>query len=870
MLLDNTPLKSILFITEDTALAAAENYRLLMVLHGQAQVTWAHSRISRPQDTYTDNGLLLLPPYTPCQITVTPPTQLLYLEIRPASLNPGILQLSAQNARSFQCDSNGRPDLDYTPLRRLMAGIAAIYMKDAPYGSLQLTSLAYELIYLLLQEYSAPERTSNKYRARLDAITGYIESRYSQSITLESLAAYLQLSPPYVSKFFKEQFGMTFNRYINQLRFQRAVEDLKNTKDSVTDIVHKHGFPNMNAFTSMFKSVYDTTPGKFRQRMAGGSHCQTAVTLDAAITPKSGAGTALTAATKSGAGAALTAVAKSGAGAASAAAAKAEAVAASVAATKDGAVAASAAAAEIPAPVTIPLTPGQNPSMLEEYLLYSQADAIHPYGAARLEYTVDMSAAGEHIAPFWNRMFTAGKISNMASQHTANQLASLSAMGFTHAAMVQVLDSQEIPYNPHFNRYNFLAFDHAINTLHMNNLIPYLELNPDMGTLTKNNFEIDMDDYMQRLKGLLHHCQRLYNPSNVNRWMFDMGFCHDLTCLRHETPAHYVRRFIQGYRCIKQTFPNAQVGGTGFFLAYPQHLLEKIIDGLAQAGVMPDFISLVYYPYRFSGHGGPASGLTYLPDTGRLVQKLAEIKTLLRKYRMKKTEILISHLSADHLHRLFYNDTCYQSAFLLHTTMALAGHTDFAGFDQISDTAMEARTAHFTDGRSGFFTGDNLPKPGYFAMDFLSRMGDVLLSRQEHMLITRGTGGNYAILLDNYTAPGAYYCQNPFINIRPKHTYTIFDNPSVLNVTMTLDQLDNGFYKTVTHRLNREHGSIFDTWQKMNYWVEAIRGDTEYFRQVTRPEREYRYVQVTGRQLRLNMTLTPHETVLIEMFPEIH
>lgn len=794
MLLDNTPLKSILFITEDTALGTTENYRLVMVLHGQA------NRGSQSSDTYTDNDLLLLPPYTPCQITVTPPTQLLTLEIKQARLNPGVLQRSAQNARSFQCDSNGWPDLDYTPLRRIMAGIAAIYMKDEPYGSLQLTSLAYELIYLLLHDYSAPERTSDKYRARLDAITGYIESRYSQSITLESLADYLQLSTPYVSKFFKEQFGMTFNRYINQLRFNRAVEDLKNTENSVTDIVHKHGFPNMNAFTSMFKSVYDTTPGKFRQHMENGSH-----------SPR-----------------------------------------------QNGAL------------VTIPLTPQQNPSMLEEYLLYSQGDAIHPYGAARLEYTVDMSATGEHIAPFWNRMFTAGKISNMASQHTANQLASLSAMGFTHASIVQVLDPQEIPYDPNFNRYNFLAFDHAVNTLHMNNLIPYLELTPDMGTLTENNFEIDMDDYMQRLKALLHHCQRLYNPSNVNRWLFDMGFFHDLTCLRHENPAHYVRRFIQGYRCIKQTFPNARVGGTGFFLAYPQHLLEKIIDGLAQAGVTPDFISLVYYPYRFSGHGGPASGLTYLPDTGRLVQKLAEIKTLLRKYRMKKTKILISHFNADHLHRLFYNDTCYQSAFLLHTSMALAGHMDFAGFDQISDTAMEARTAHFTDGRSGFFTGDNLPKPGYFAMDFLSRMGDALLARQEHILITRGTGGNFAILLDNYTAPGAYYCQNPLINIRPKHAYTIFDSPSVLNVTVTLDQLDNGFYKTVTHRLNREHGSIFDTWQKMNYWVEAIRGDTEYFRQVTRPEREYRYVQVNGRQLRLNMTLTPHETVLIELFPEIH
>lgn len=781
MFLENTPIKTIRFITESESIPSDEYYRLLMVIHGRVSI-----RLGESTFTCKDNDLLLSEPQIPCHVTPANGAKLLLVQLRPSAI-PG-------RPLRYRCNSVQFPDIDAGPLRRLMAQLTAVYLKDEPYGYLQLTALAYELIYMLIHSYTLePPKDSEKYAARLTAIAEYMDCHYNQSVTLEGIADYLHLTPPYLSRFFKDHFGMTFNRYINQLRFTKAVDALKNTGASITDIVHDHGFPNMSAFTSMFKNVYHTTPGKYRRECSQ-------------VTP-----------------------------------------------------------ANVSEGKSVPKTPliSDERPWLEEYLRSSENDSITPYPSDYIIKNVNMAQGAQHLSPFW-KMFTAGKPSNMSHPHTSEQLADIRRnMNFTYGAVTQLMDDREIPYDSEFGRYDFLAFDHAVNTLHMNQLTPYLELNEASDALKESEQEVDEDKYIHRLKALLNHCRRLYNPVHVSRWMFDIGFNQSFCVQCHESAEHFILRFKQAAALIRQTFPQARVGGVGFFTAYPLSLMENLLDRMNAHKITPDFISLICYPYELT-----AKGLVYTADAASLIKKITGIQAALRKYHMKDTELIISHLSPDHLHRFFLGDTCYQSAFITHMSIALAGYIHFAGYDQISDSATEPNASHFADARSGFFSDDNLPKPGYFALDFLSRTEGCIVEKSDGLLITRSIGGNYAILLDNYIAPDSYYCHNLSINIRPKHAYSVYEAPAARRLTLTLTLLENGAWKQVTHRLNREHGSIFDVWQKMNYWEDAIRSDIEYFRQTTRPSREYCNRQVSGNELRLHLTLAPHEVVLVELSPE--
>lgn len=114
---------------------------------------------------------------------------------------------------------------------------------------------------------SLDEGINNKYFERVDKIRDYINSNYRESITLNNLADQEFLSVPYLSKFIKEQFGMTFTEYLNSVRLNYALEDLINTELPITRIALENGFSTTFLFNKCFKEAYKTTPNEYRKKL---------------------------------------------------------------------------------------------------------------------------------------------------------------------------------------------------------------------------------------------------------------------------------------------------------------------------------------------------------------------------------------------------------------------------------------------------------------------------------------------------------------------------------------------------------------------------------------------------------------------------
>lgn len=93
----------------------------------------------------------------------------------------------------------------------------------------------------------------------------YIRLHYAEELSLNVLADLVYLNPNYLSSIFAQAAGCTLNKYIKQVRMEKAQELLLTTNMKVTDISQAVGYPNASYFCKSFQKLYGTTPERFRQ-----------------------------------------------------------------------------------------------------------------------------------------------------------------------------------------------------------------------------------------------------------------------------------------------------------------------------------------------------------------------------------------------------------------------------------------------------------------------------------------------------------------------------------------------------------------------------------------------------------------------------
>ncbi len=94
--------------------------------------------------------------------------------------------------------------------------------------------------------------------------TQHIETNYYQKISLEQMAAMVYLSPPYLSRIFKQEVGIPFNQYLNEVRTSKAKSLLLHDDLRLVDISNAVGFEDQSYFTKVFKRVTGLTPMQYR------------------------------------------------------------------------------------------------------------------------------------------------------------------------------------------------------------------------------------------------------------------------------------------------------------------------------------------------------------------------------------------------------------------------------------------------------------------------------------------------------------------------------------------------------------------------------------------------------------------------------
>ncbi|WP_256757029.1 AraC family transcriptional regulator [Cohnella sp. WQ 127256] len=93
----------------------------------------------------------------------------------------------------------------------------------------------------------------------------YLESHYSDKLSIEQAAKYVNLSSFHFCKTFKKITGRTFIEYVNLYRMNEADRLLLESTLSVTEIAERIGCDNPNYFTKLFKRYKGMTPSQWRK-----------------------------------------------------------------------------------------------------------------------------------------------------------------------------------------------------------------------------------------------------------------------------------------------------------------------------------------------------------------------------------------------------------------------------------------------------------------------------------------------------------------------------------------------------------------------------------------------------------------------------
>ncbi len=157
---------------------------------------------------------------------------------------------------------------------KLLDSLASVCMgRPSPQKSLEQMRLSSEIFLLLLERHVKNVLQKDEYRKtfkKMDTfnrIIEYLNSHYTENVTVAYLADHFNMSPSYFAHFFKKNAQKSVIEYINEIRIRHAKLFLENDDASISEIALRTGFYDINYFSRKFKAITGLTPTEYKKTL---------------------------------------------------------------------------------------------------------------------------------------------------------------------------------------------------------------------------------------------------------------------------------------------------------------------------------------------------------------------------------------------------------------------------------------------------------------------------------------------------------------------------------------------------------------------------------------------------------------------------
>lgn len=367
---------------------------------------------------------------------------------------------------------------------------------------------------------------------------------------------------------------------------------------------------------------------------------------------------------------------------------------------------------------------------------------------------------------------------------------------------------------------------------------------------------------------ILHILDR-YGESEVGNWIFEFGEDGSFEGSGHyyESPDYaYEDVFLFAWRVIKEACPRARVGGPGCIPVENMESTEVFLRKCREAGVKPDFFSLILFPYLPIADGGFRQA-----SSGEFeAERLDDIRALLSREGFPECPVYVAEWNCSVSNRNYLNDSCYRGTYLLSRAADIMKRADFCAVWMGSDWV-----SNYTDSRGiingggGLLTKDGIRKPAFFALSFLNRLGTHFLAAGGHYLVTGTDTGSFMILTWNHRSLGVSYYLEDEGKLLPEETDRVLEKGAPIRFELALRGLPEGAeYVIKTRSVSRNHGSVLDEWAGLHYERHLERADIHYLSEICVPRLQMGHERVSAGRLTVPVLLEEDEFQLLHIYRE--
>lgn len=160
---------------------------------------------------------------------------------------------------------------EYISLCHLLEDLTRLYFDGVPAYEMEARGIILQIYARLLRCFSVvgdSDQYENDKQSmdRIHTILEYVEHHFMERLTLDDAAGQLGIGREYFCRFFKKNMGISFVRFVNEVRLAHIHDELKSSDRAVSEIAEENGFINQKLFYQMFRQMYGCRPLEVRKK----------------------------------------------------------------------------------------------------------------------------------------------------------------------------------------------------------------------------------------------------------------------------------------------------------------------------------------------------------------------------------------------------------------------------------------------------------------------------------------------------------------------------------------------------------------------------------------------------------------------------
>lgn len=782
---------------------------MIYLLHGNANITGPCGCYALAEEDF-----IVLNPYELHSVAHEPDAQLLSLYI-----SSDIVELLYEKPACFsiRCVSTEKTENThlYGTVRQLLAQIFYRYTQSNEMERYRLWGDCMQLIELWTQAFSAEIKTDAaplEGQHRVLRVVQYMTANYAESLTLEDMAQREFITPGYLSKLFRQCTGCTFLQYLNMLRLSHAWNDLPRGDLSITDIAMRSGFRSTNRFIQLFREQFGQTPGQYRYQLKN----------------------------------------------------------------------------QLPQENVPPFlrTAVFQPLLRHRRGETSVLNAVLGKRCETENYIAALASPTVPLPHTWNRILNIGMAVDALFGPVQQQIRCAQAeIGFSHIRLAGIMNDNLVIFRLEGDTLscNFVYLDMLLDFCLSLNLKPFIEFSYMPATLTAhmraqlggNGFIGPPKDYniwSKLVRQIVLHLKERYGAAELAGWLFSpMRSTYQMGDLL--SAEDYVKMYGILYNILKREhhLPFCGLGNDLDMIFYRDcAFLRTFLNYCSEHNCFPDYLTVQSYNCMYEAGNIDTFLLQSMEtfplsdDPDYLKHRMQALSKRLKQLGAPDIPIILEDWGFSQWQRDPRNDTAYKASFTIKNVMDSIGvFCSMASLkltDLMEETPSKLRMFH---GGPGMLTVNGLPKSGYFAAQFLGKLGNEIVLKTEDLIVTR-RGESVQILLFRYTHSTNLSNQYYLLDDNP---YSAFVPRLPKQFNLEISGFSDGEYLEEFFSISPQHGNSYDAWLRMGAPEPLTAWQREHLCQIAQPEYKT-CTEVIHHTFRFTTTLSAHEVQLILITPK--